>query len=483
MCAKLAALRPTPVVLASVFDKYLSDGVDDRNLQEFKDLLKGWMNRDPENALPVVLQGLLDVSYGDFKGGLETIVRASQLNQFRNYALEAHQETHRLLRQEGLTEIDIFVDVVSRASLGHTSLNRSMLSALKFLARVSIENQFRRNYAEAIRLADVEFRLAKNMRMSATGLVETCYAHWRHSDSAVRLCELHLQKGDEAMAAHFAKESRRACVTQRTFMSAMKSDYRKDPINQLMREARSPKKPGSSPWDEIILTDEETDRFWSLIHKNEAQLRPQLEDQIRRGYSATVLKYLSDEERKSIEGETFPIDHFWKDRGKFYPVRFDIDSRKELLTFLSAPRFDEDNDLPYFLQERARNALIHHREAAAMDELRPLLADKETPNISARAAVVMAALGDRSDLVGEEIEGNLFQEDAACWALALVGRSKSIPSLVQALVLDMWPGRITSGWDEAVSAYFALRDLTGQDFGLDEDKWSEWAERTGNKEK
>jgi hypothetical protein len=105
-------------------------------------------------------------------------------------------------------------------------------------------------------------------------------------------------------------------------------------------------------------------------------------------------------------------------------------------------------------------------------------------NESFGATLVRAALGVGTEQDAEGlaklIEVDLASQKAACWALTKLKGVKVVPKLVRAFFYDASPSRIDSRYLEAVPAYFALVDLTGQDFGFDPDKWEAWAKRTGN---
>ena len=471
VCDKLAALRPTPLVLASVVDKHISDGVDVEELGKFKDLLKRWIDCDSDNGMAVLIQGLLAVTMGDLKGGMEILVQASHLPGFRTYALDSGREMLRILQKEGLEEIEFLVDAACSASLANSRLSACALSAFRLLADSSREHYLRGHREMAIRLAEAEFRMARAMRSTVAGLADVWYADWRIADSGARLCELHLQDGNQDLAQKFATHSRNASLDYEMWRAAAMGDSRNDPVSQLRKEAKGPVK-SKDPWESLILSGEESNRFWELIRKNETRIRPLLEDQIRRGYVPTILGGLSETDRKAVEARVWPIDRFWKERSDFYPKSYGAENRKFLLNYLSAPGFDEDCELAGFLQERAKYALIHHRDVEALPEARRF--------DDSSFAVVRAAFGERSERLREILEADEPSDPAACWALAKIGSPKSVPSLVKALVLDIWSRKVDTHFQEAVAAYFALVDLTGQDFGFDDDKWHEWAKGTGN---
>jgi len=84
---RLAELRPEPVVYSRVIDEFLG-ALSFGNLKDFESLLRSWIERDPDNALPRLLKGLAEMAWGNFNGGLRTIMDASQRPALKTYGLD-----------------------------------------------------------------------------------------------------------------------------------------------------------------------------------------------------------------------------------------------------------------------------------------------------------------------------------------------------------------------------------------------------------
>ncbi|HTF57140.1 MAG TPA: hypothetical protein VK661_07900 [Planctomycetota bacterium] len=501
-CARLASLRPTPVVLASVTSQFLAHGLDEETLPGFRNLLKVWMDRDPDNSMPLVLRGQLDISCGNLKEGLESLVRASQLRFLRTYSLEGQQEALRIQKQEGLTE----VEYLATYGLHNLNLVIAVTKACSLLATTSGENHLRRNRGESQRLAEAEYRLARSFTASGKCLMEATLAYDAVSYAAECLCELHLMVGEDALASRYATESRHRHLAQRALKLAQEREVARNPITQLMKEVGLLKQFDSaymkgvldsllavSPsdlWNRLLVKMREVEgkdawpRFYAKLRENEGRVRPYLESQIHRGYVEVALEGVTEEDRRSIESLKFPIDHFMEEKKTFYPERYGTEHRDRLIMYLTAADQGGDSELRDYLRERAAGALIHHDDKGALPGLCALLDAKGSSVSEVLVAVTMVALGDHSDRVIKILEeGFDVYQAGVCWAVAHLGRTKVIPELVREFELGVRPGQISNNFQEAVTAYFALKELTGQDFGFYPGKWSEWAERTGNKKK
>jgi len=484
--AKLGSLRPTPVVLATVASQYLAHGLDEESIPAFRNLLQTWIECDPNNSMPLVLRGLLETSCGDLRRGLETLVAASKLPSLRTYSLEGMQEGLRLQKQEGLADVEYFGVFVLR----DFHLTMVMTRACGLLVTVSIEYLFRRNQAEALRFAEAEYRLAVSFSASASTFLEASNSFEAASYAAGRLCELYLMEGKADLATRCALQSHRSQVAQEVLKLAIKRDLFESPIHKtmievgLMKESEGVSKGNTEKdvWDALSplfgASRATWDRFWAKLRENEVPVRAYLEAQIRRGQVAVAMEAISDTDRRPIESRKFPIDRFMEAKEIFYPVRYGPESRDQLIAYLKTGDQNEDSETREFFQAGAARSLVHHGDKDALPMLRSLL-DKPS---SDWILVTIVGLGDRSDRVVKILEESFGEyREGNSWALAQLGRIRFVPDLLQDLVLNVRPGQVTHGFQEAVTAYFALRDLTGQDFELHRERWSDWAERTGIK--
>jgi hypothetical protein len=188
------------------------------------------------------------------------------------------------------------------------------------------------------------------------------------------------------------------------------------------------------------------------------------------------LDTLSESDRREIASLKPPIDRLWEARAEFYPARLSSEQMERLIDLMMTTG---DTEAAEFDQERAFHALIRWADASTLPRLGTLLDDAEG-NVDGRIVVIMTCVGDRSArLKAAAAKAVDALSPGTCWAVARLGLTESIPQLVKDFVLETWTGRINSSHDLAIPTYFAIRDLTKQDFNFEANPWREWAEKNG----
>src|SRR5688572_5900680 len=307
--------------------------------------------------------------------------------------------------------------------------------------------------------------------------------------SAERLSELDLMIGDTEAAERHGAVARRTWMAQKARDLAIKRALEADPVVRLFRglelfdkragqESEDPDQAAVEILNEIVdlvrnLTTHK-ERMRALMRAHEAEVRPSLEAQATQGIYPAALKLLTDDDRRSLASMKVPIDSFLELRDVFYPAAYGPEHRDRLVAYLTEERGEEEHR--EFMQDRAGNALIHHRDRTALPALRKQIDREGTGFDTNQVAVVMVALGEKDSRVHEELWGIV---PAATWALVRLKREDLISDVVQSMYLYAHPGHLHRGFSEAILAYLALRELTGQQIGFDGRRWKEWAERSG----
>jgi len=490
-CSRLADLRPTPVVLASVVSRYLSAGLERVNLPSFERHIATLLERDPDNAMPLILQSQIQISRGNLSGGIETIVRASRLPALRVYSLEAQQEALRIRKKEGLDDVVNLGEVTGR---GNYRICCVLGNAALLLRTMGTWSLLQGDRGEAIRLAEADDRLAGLMNPDAMALSDGMMLNALPPLAAERLCELALMNGDSEGASRYAVRARAAWIVRETRTFAILRDVESDPGVKLMRKL--------TVWDSMNEVQDSEDAgeiltafvrdivtsanawkkqkpvFDDMMRKNEAVIRPRLEAQIARGAIPVALEGLSEEDRRSLDSRKAPVDYLMELRDVFYPRVYGPEHRERLVALLTPEGAFEDPRR--YLHEKAANALAHHVDRAALPALRRRVHKDYRDYDVTRVAAVMVALGEKDDRVIKDLRVRLsprFPE--ACWAAARLRLVDCIPDLVKSVWVYQRPKFMNQGFAEPVTAYLALQSLTGQPFGFDGRRWREWARKEG----
>ena len=483
-CSRLADLRPTSLVLASVVNEYISEGVDAENRAEFDRLLQLWIVRDPGNAVPILLKAQLAISAGDLEGGIQTILRASRLPVMRTYELEAQQETWRIMKKEGLDDIALYGAVVAR---WHYELRKSYLGACGLLTVLAQDHELRRRFEQAQDCIEAEHFLTRRFLDSNPTWLDWSLSGDRGVWTSARLCELSLATGDSEAAGKYANEAREYWRKSKALRLAMQRDIQDNPMVPAFKEAGmwKPSTGEAGGFESIAgilgATPEQWQRFWRALRNRESTIRPYVEEQLLKGNAVTTLERLTPDDHRQLDSVQAPITQFWESRADFYPEAGRPGAGDRLIRWLKLTGTDDYEDAPDFMRERAFHALLRRADKETLAKLRLLLDDKEQENIFGRIAVILVAHGDQGDAVKKQILACVEIEDSAVgWAAGRLGLKTAISALVENLTLEFWPDRFYLRFDEALGAYLALRDLAGQDFGFNSAKWEEWAKREGH---
>jgi hypothetical protein len=479
-CNRLAELRPTPIVLASIVSNYLSVGLEEENLPDFERQIAVWKERDPVNAMPVILQGLIRISRGNLSAGVETVLRATELPALRMYSLEAQQEDLRIQKQEGLEDV-YFLGAVLRDKI---QLSRTILGVSRLLRAMETWESLDGNREGAFRTAAANYRLTRLFERDARSYLEGLILSLLTPYSAERMCELALMARDSASAVQYAAIAREGWLAHKARSIASKRYTLSDPVIKAMQDAGMFETTGNSTRTEAVDEllgrfldsmknwDQYKDRFQQILEERKDVVRKHLDAQVRRGYLASAAELLTKEDRESLKSLGPPIDRFMEMKGDFYPAAYGPAHRNRLIEFLTAEGPEEESEVRELLKERAANALIFQRDKGAIPFLR------ECENI--QAVIVIVALGGKVDSVG----GGLMELAEACnpsssWVVARLRITEQIPDYLLSLYTNTGPLNLVYGFADLVTAYFALRELTGQQFGFDADRWVDWGRKEG----
>jgi hypothetical protein len=485
-CRKLVELNPTPMVLSSVLCEYLAAGLDADNQAAFERLLRRWAERDPDNGMPVVLQGLFRIGRGNVTSGIETIVQACAKPAIRSYGRECQQETLRLLKRERLDD-DIW-NLAVPAVRDNLELTQVVLGVSRLLQALSTWNFLEGNRPEAVRLAEAEHRLTGAYSASAWTLVEGALSQGLHQVPSVQLCESALMGGDRTRAGKFARDARDSWLRHQKLEIARKRYVGGDLMMHALRESGllNPK-----PSHDESVGWEEWGQLMSLMFKPEAEavleehreaLWARTEAEITEGYTAVSLRAMTEEDLRRVGELKPPVDRFMELEDVFYPARFEVHHRDRLIEMLTAEGPESESDWESetrdFLAQRAANALIFHGDRTAVPVLRGKLAGERGAFDSSRVSIVLAALGARDGEAPLPLEV-ATSIPASCWAAVKFRRRDSIKDFVVSIYVDDDLSNLKNGYSESVTAYLALRELTGQPFGFDGNRWYAWAKEAG----
>lgn len=485
-CLELARLRPTPLVLASVVSEFMGAGLDEKNLPEFRRLLQAWIDSDPDNSMPVVLKAQIAISDGDLEEGAASIVHSSELARCAAYSLEAQRETYRIQRKIGFDDIYFLGAVLQRSNYQLTS---SMLGACTLLSTLAFEYELRGNFEKSRACTKANMKLALKFLDSNSTCLDRSLGLDRAYEAAVRLCELMLMKGDESAAGEAAEQARRCWRESESLRLAIRRDMEENPLKpafveagMLKEEPESEDDPMSGLLDTVSgitnATDDTWRRFREAVRKREGEIRPYYENQLRKGTAVAALELLTDEDRSALASMKPPLDFFWDRRSDFYHA---VSTAAELdlqISWLVTPQTGLDDDVRDFMSDRAFHSLLHNGRGKNLPKLEEALESKDGTNWL--VAVILVASGYRNPRLSDKLPACVDEYNpGTCWAAAKLGLKQVIPDLIQTFSIDLWPGRVYHRFDEAVTVYFALRDISGKDFGFNSATWEEWARSEG----
>jgi len=455
-CRKLAARR-TPVFLAAAVDGLLERDQDPATRAETEQLLRIWADQEPDNGMPLLYHGTVKLIGGDLPGALHLLEEASRKRTFREHDRDARVAVRQTLREKGVDDIVLIARILGIRR--HNAVRN--LHAFRILSTCAEEERYRGRSAEAARLYRIQLDLC--LRILEDDNYEmglSIFAVFQHYP-AEGLYSVALEQRRFADAARIAAQIREVRRQREFLHSGLKRMVDEDPLEKMQKEAGL-----DLPAAIAAINRPETlkpifAKYDGLLREREKTLRPLIEAKLQKSERDQIRGYVRDEDRKAVAEMKFPIDRLEELQSVFYPEKYGPEARAKVLAILDRP-FDEKEgpDLRELLGQACLESLVHHADRDAL----PSITDP----------VVRAALGDTSqDLVAELAK--VFEKDAAVFdglrALAKLGRKEFLGSFLASLKKGMADREIP----QIIGAAYALRDLTGRDFGVDVAHWEKFA--------
>jgi hypothetical protein len=413
--------------------------VDVGTRDELADRCSDWERADPGNGMPMLVRGNVELHRGHLERALSLWKEAAGKECVDDLTEEARRKAWSLLRVYGIEDVACFPLVLrsNERLLGH------VIEAAKALVTCGDEYCLRSQQGEAADCYEATLALAERFEAATrdtTGVLAVAYAR---SMAASSLVELALMRGEREAAEGFVA----LCEQNgRTVQLVEHADHRARDADPLMHLAPSLGEwlvaaRGAGPSAAQTTLEER-------LRHDAAELLPYFESRVKVGEWKMYQGYLTPEDRAEAEG--FQAE----ERALFdlYPSEYGEAQRRALLD--SVRRED--------LRSRAIRALIHRRDPETVAALRGLLAAAAPDSDEAREyAFALAWLGPAEPDVVRVLVASLAEP----WSLCTVGfrglAATGDPGQAEAILAELRSATDLHEQEKRISAWFALRDLTG----------------------
>ncbi|MEM7309701.1 MAG: hypothetical protein AAF682_23700 [Planctomycetota bacterium] len=494
---ELAAEVPQPLYVAALVSKLSSQSSFDEDLRaELVSLCTAWEKAERGNGFPMLIRANAALQDGELDEGLLLLEQASLRTYVDDWNARSLAARWTTLNEHGIEDVACFPAILQR-NLG---LTNQLIDAALVLSLHGDECRHRGRLAEAQRCDGILERLGSKYESRCTDWVAGLTAEFVSGLAAWGALETSLMRGDAEAAKRAAALGDASLQRTEVYELAKERAEAVDPLYKaaaeldfgigeflgglwggLVRAASEEEEAADRQLDQRaksglarLLKRASRDQLAleSRLRANEAEVRAHFEALVRDGELGLFLSYLTEEEHAEVSQLRSMQRHLYELREEFYPSVYGEEHRQGLVErILSDPEElpVEQQDLASYLRGVAIRALIHHGDRDA----RPLLRsgfDELDGLRAADVALVLSCLGAGDASLAEPLlEWVGIFSLAGYRGVACLGKRELVKPLLE--TLGEYPDV-----DEGIAAAFALADLTGEDFGLDFDRWRRWAD-------